>query len=75
MEKEKLMITEKVYSPINDMKNIKSRKNIGTSPIWNNCFKADEYKAVLANHGTMICYTIKFRGLVPIHVTNIQKIK
>jgi len=69
------LIVEHVYSPINDVKNITKRTNIGTSPIWANAMKKEEYKAVLSKYGTMICYTIKFSGLEPVQVTKITKIK
>jgi len=62
------MITEKVYSPIED-KNIK--RNLQHSPIWKNCYKEDETKP----NGMMYIYTIKFDGLKPIQVTKISKKK
>ena len=64
------MITEKVFSPVNDV-NIK--KNLKDSPIWKNCYKEDEInRDVLQKHNTMYVYTIKFDGVTPIQVTKVS---
>ena len=60
------MKTEKVYSPISDA-SIKS--NIANSPIWKNCYHEDDLKPKSVD---MICYHIKFDGLKPVQVTNIE---
>lgn len=61
------MITEKVYSPIED-KNIKN--NLQNSPIWKDCYKEDEEKP----NKKMWVYSIKFNGLKPIQVTKVKKL-
>jgi hypothetical protein len=61
------MITEQVYSPINDP-NIKT--NLETSPIWKDCYKEGEVKP----KGILYKYSIKFNGLKPIQVVKIQQI-
>lgn len=63
------MITEKVYSPINDEK---IRKNLINSPIWNECYKEDE---ITDTTKPLYCYSIKFDGVTPIQVTKITKPK
>jgi len=66
------MIIEKVYSPIFD-KDIK--KDINNSPIWKDCYHQDdipnEYRDI---NKTLYCYTIKFDGVTPIQVNNIEKV-
>lgn len=63
------MITEKVYSPINDQK---IRQNLNNSPIWSECYREEEIKDVSK---PLYCYSIKFDGLVPIQVTKVTKPK
>jgi hypothetical protein len=64
------MITEKVYSPINDG-NIK--KNLNGSPIWKNCYKEEDLnREVLSKHNIMYVYTIKFDGVTPKQVTKVD---
>ena len=58
---------EKVYSPIFD-KDI--RKNISSSPIWGEAHHEDELGGVKK---PLTEYTIKFKGLVPMQVTKMQK--
>ena len=62
------MTTEKVYSPIFD-RNIK--KDISNSPIWKDCYHEDDELPISK---TLWCYTIKFDGLVPVQVTNVEKL-
>jgi hypothetical protein len=66
---------EKVYSPIDDRKNLKNVKNLRNSKIWKNCFKEDEYKAVLDAHTTMFCYRVKFDGTIPVQLNKVEQIK
>lgn len=61
------MKTEIVFSPIKD-KNIK--KDIINSPIWKECYKPEELSDEM--RGKMTAYTIKFDGLTPVQVTNIN---
>jgi hypothetical protein len=63
------MITEKIYSPINDQK---IRQNLQNSPIWNECYHEDEIADI---NKQLYCYSIKFEGLLPIQVTKITKPK
>jgi len=63
------MITEKVYSSINDEK---IRQNLNNSPIWKECYKEDEIKNI---NKPLYCYSIKFDGLKPIQITKITKPK
>lgn len=66
------MITEKVYSPIEDKK---IRKNIVNSPIWKKCYKEEEItKEIREKHNVLHVYTIKFNGLIPTQVTRIKTI-
>lgn len=65
----KIMVTEKVYSPIFD-KSLAT--NIQNSPIWGECYKEDEIADV---NKSLYCYSIKFDGLVPIQVTKVSKPK
>jgi hypothetical protein len=60
------MITEKVYSPIED-KNIHT--NLNNSPIWKECHKEEEVGDV---RKPLWIYWIKFDGTTPIQVTKIQ---
>jgi hypothetical protein len=59
------MITEKVYSPVED-KNIQT--NIGGSPIWKECYKEDEITDV---QKALWTYWIKFDCLTPIQVNKL----
>ena len=59
------MTIEKIYSPILD-KNI--HKNISNSPIWEDCYHETDDKPT---NKKLICYQIKFDGLIPIQVTKI----
>ncbi len=64
------LVDEKVFSPIHDAD---IAKNIGGSPIWGNCFKAEELtKDVLDKNPGMYEYRIKFHGTVPVQVTKIR---
>lgn len=60
------MITEKVYSPIED-RNIKT--NLINSPIWKECHKEEELSEV---NKPVWCYWIKFDGRTPVQVTKIE---
>lgn len=65
------MITEKVFSPINDEK---IRINLNGSPIWKNCYRQEEITGeVLRKYNNILyIYSIKFDGLTPIQVTKIE---
>ena len=60
-----------VYSPVDD-KDI--RTNLNGSPIWKQAFHETELVAVEKKFPVMFKYTIKFDGLKPVQVTNIQKL-
>jgi hypothetical protein len=63
---------EKVYSPVED-KNI--RVNLNNSPIWTGLrYHSTELVEAKKKHSVLFEYSIKFDGLKPIQVTNIQKI-
>lgn len=66
------MQIEKVYSPVND-RNIKD--NLNSSVIWKDCYKEEEFEEYKKRHSKWFCYTIKFKGLLPIQVNKVQKIK
>ena len=62
---------EKVYSPIED-KDIRS--NLEGSPIWTGLrYHATELAEAKKNHPVLFEYSIKFDGLNPCQVTNVQK--
>lgn len=73
MNKKDKLITEKVYSPINDK--IVVKNNISKSPIWKNCYKENELIDVLDKHQSMYCYTVKFDGTTPIQLVKFERVK
>ncbi len=73
MQKNKL-IEEKVFSPIED-KTINQLGNLSKSSIWLNCFKPTEVEHFEAGYTKMFCYTIKFNGLKPVQLINVERIK
>ncbi len=73
MPKNKLT-EEKVFSPIED-KQIRQRINLSSSIIWGTCFKPDEVADFETGYTKMFCYTIKFDGLTPVQLVNIERIR
>jgi hypothetical protein len=65
------MKIENIYSPILD-KDIK--KDIKNSSIWKNCCHQEDVNNVFIGEREMYCYTIKFDGVTPIQVNNIEKL-
>lgn len=59
------MTIEKIYSTIQD-NNI--MKDIINSPIWKECYHSDDIRPANA----IFCYTIKFDGLIPVQVTQVE---
>lgn len=66
-KKKETLITEKVYSKVND-KNIK--KNIAGSPIWANCYHKDDVPDKFSG----FVYSIAFNGTIPVQVKGVKKI-
>jgi hypothetical protein len=63
---------EKVYSPVEDKE---IRTNLKKSPIWTGLrYHADELAEAKKKHAILFEYSIKFDGLDPVQVTNVQKI-
>jgi hypothetical protein len=63
---------EKVYSPIEDKE---IRTNLKNSPIWTGLrYHADELAIAKKKHEVLYEYSIKFDGLIPVQVTNVQKL-
>lgn len=66
------MEIEKVYSPIDD-KDI--RTNLIGSPIWTGLrYHSTELEEAKRKHPVLFEYSVKFDGLKPVQVTNIQKL-
>lgn len=66
------MKDEKVYSPIEDKE---IRSNVQKSPIWTGFrYHADELADAKKKHEVLYEYSIKFDGLKPVQVTNVQKL-
>lgn len=72
-DNENKLLTEKVYSPIEDKTVAKS--NPSKSSIWKNCYKEEELTDVLGGYMKMYCYTFKFDGLKPVQLVKFEKIK
>lgn len=65
------MKDEKIYSPIEDKE---IRTNLKNSPIWTGLrYHSDELIEAKKKHPTLFEYSIKFDGITPIQVTNVQK--
>jgi len=60
------MTTEVIYSPIRDDK---IHVNLADSPIWDEAYTEEE---LFKGDFTWYKYTIKFEGLVPIQVLNME---
>jgi hypothetical protein len=60
-----------VYSPVDD-KDI--RTNLNGSPIWKQAYHESELAVAEKKFPVVFKYTIKFDGLKPVQVTNIQKL-
>lgn len=66
-------LIEEVYSPIRD-KDVK--KDISNSIIWGKAFKKEDLNdEVKAKYPKWYCYTIKFKGLIPLQVTKFKEVK
>ncbi len=76
------LVTEEVYSPINDnmigkgqVANGSRASNLLNSPIWKKCYHEDDYPQCLDQHTMMYRYTIRFDGLIPVQFSGVKKIQ
>lgn len=81
-KKKDQLITEKVYSPIDDKQIGKGlviddsrMSNLFNSPIWKRCYHSEDYPQCLSEHTHMFVYTIRFDGLRPIQFSGVKKIQ
>lgn len=61
------MTNEVVVSPVKD---VDFKTNLGGSPVWKNCYHADEVTDdIRKKHAKWFEYHVKFDGLKPVQLT------